>query len=144
MSGMDVTLEGPLTLDLSSVDKPPSEGWHTVEVEKASPGTTRAGDVKIFVVARDRCGAQCGHDEQTIIWNLMLEGAGLSFTKRCLGAMGYGVDSKMQFASVQALADSMLGRELQVQIKHNDKDSAFEYNVNAYRPVEAESQDIAW
>lgn len=139
---LQIGSDGVLTLDLSGVDKPAPEGWHTVEVEKASPGTSSNDNMRIFVVARDVC-MECDHAGNTIVWNSMLEGPGLTFTKRFLDAAGYGVDQKLQFNSVDELAESMIGRELRVKVVHND-DSPSGYNVNAYAPAEAEAEDITW
>jgi hypothetical protein len=112
-----VNLEGPIVLDLGEVrDEPVTIGWHVVTIERAEAGVTRQkGLPKIFVLSRVTDEGDVEYN-RTIIWNVMLSGDGMVFTKRCLVALG--LPTQLNYPSYQALADDLIGREVEVKVKH--------------------------
>jgi len=112
-----VNLEGPIVLDLGEIrDDPVSIGWHVVTIERAEAGTTRQkGLPKIFILSRVTDEGDVEHN-RTVIWNIMLAGDGMVFTKRCLSALG--LPAQLNYPTYQALADDLIGREVEVKLKH--------------------------
>ena len=132
-----VNLEGPIVLDLGEVrDQPVSVGWHTVTIERADAGVTQQkGLPKIFILSRVTDEGDVEYN-RTIIWNIMLEGDGLVFTKRCLGALGLG--TQLNYPSYQALADDLVGREVEVKGKHRTYKGEVQFQVNNWKPLTPE------
>jgi len=130
--GAEINLEGPITLDLGAIkDEPVSVGWHSVTIERAEAKETRQQSLpSIFVLARVNDEADPDYN-RTVIWNLMLSGDGLLFTKRCFGALG--MPEQIQAPSVQALADELVGRDVEVQVKHRTYEGAIQANANNWR-----------
>ena len=112
-----VNLEGPIVLDLGEVrDEPVAVGWHVVTIERAEAGVTRQKSLpKIFVLSRITDEGDVEHN-RTVIWNVMLSGDGMVFTKRCL--MALGLSEQLNYPTYQALADDLIGREVEVKVKH--------------------------
>ena len=112
-----VNLEGPIVLDLGEVrDEPVVVGWHVVTIERTEAGTSRQkGLPKIFILSRVTDEGDVEYN-RTIIWNIMLSGDGMVFTKRCLSALG--LPEQLNYPSYQALADDLMGREIEVKVKH--------------------------
>lgn len=133
----EVNLEGPISLDLAAVrDEPIVKGWHVVKIERADPGLSRKqGIPKIFIMARVIDEADEEHN-RTIIWNLMLAGDGLQFTKRCLGALG--MPEQLDYPSYQALADALIGLEVDVNVKHKTYEGKLQAQANNWRAVTAD------
>lgn len=133
----EVVLEGPVTLDLDQVrDEPPAKGWHTVRIERAEAGLSRQKKTpKIFVLSRVIDEADVEFN-RTIIWNVMLSGDGLVFTKRCLKALG--LPGRLEYGSYQELADDLIGREVEVQVKHRTYQGERQAQVNNWREVTPE------
>ncbi len=127
---------GPITLDLGAVsDDPPAVGWHTVEIERADFGvSSKKGLPKVFVLSRviDEADPDYG---RTIIWNLMLAGQGLVFTKRCFAALGFEGDT-LTFPSGEALAEALMGLQVDVRVKHRLYEGAKQAQVNNWRKYE--------
>ena len=132
-----VNLEGPIVLDLGEVrDDPVTPGWHTVRIERADAGVSRQkGLPKIFILSRVTDEGDEEYD-RTIIWNLMLDGDGLVFTKRCLSALG--LPEQLNYPSYQALADDLIDREVEVKGKHRVYKGETQYQVSNWKPVTAE------
>lgn len=132
-----VDLGGPIVLNLGEVrDEPVSAGWHVVTIERADAGITQQkGLPKIFILSRV---TDEGDEEynRTIIWNVMLAGDGMVFTKRCLAALG--LPEQLNYPSYQALADDLIGREVEVKGKHRVYKGETQYAVNNWKPVTAE------
>ena len=133
----EVVLEGPVTIDLGQVrDEPVAEGWHTVTIERADPGLSRQKQTpKIFLLSRITDEADV-ENNRTIIWNIMLDGDGMLFTKRCLQALG--LPEQLNYPSYQALADDLVGREVDVKIKHRMYKGEKQVQVNNWRQVTVE------
>jgi hypothetical protein len=112
-----INLEGPIVLDLGEVrDEPVVIGWHVVTIERAEAGVSHKQNLpKIFILSRVTDEADIEYN-RTIIWNIMLAGDGLVFTKRCLSALG--LPAQLNYPSYQALGDDLLGREVEVKVKH--------------------------
>ena len=112
-----VNLEGPIVLDLGEVrDEPVVIGWHVVTIERAEAGVSRKQNLpKIFILSRVTDEGDIEYN-RTIIWNIMLQGDGLVFTKRCLSALG--LPAQLNYPSYQALADDLIGRDVEVKVKH--------------------------
>jgi len=132
-----VDLSGPITLDLAEVrDEPVSVGWHAVTIERADAGETREKKLpKIFILSRV---TDEGDQEfnRTVIWNIMLDGDGMVFTKRCLKALG--MPDQLNYQSYQALADELIGREVEVQVKHRVYKGEKQCQVNNWKPITPE------
>jgi len=131
---IEIDLEGPIQIDLGGVkDEPVAQGWHTVLVERAEGRLSSQQKLPmIFVLSRiaDEADPDYNH---TIIWNNMLTGEGLVFTKRCFKALGLPV--KLDFPSVQALADELIGRSVEVRIKHKMHEGELQANASNWRAV---------
>jgi hypothetical protein len=131
---MDELNAGPITLDLGAIsDEPVAETWHTVEIERADYGLSRKQNLpKIFVMSRviDEADPDVG---RTIIWNLMLAGDGLLFTKRCFKALNY--PEVLEYPTADALAESLVGLVVEVRVKHRVYQGAKQANVNNWRAV---------
>ena len=113
----DIVLSGPITLDLGAVrDEPVAEGWHVVKIERAEAGVSRQKRIpKIFVLSRI---IDEGDEDvkRTLIWNVMLAGDGMIFTKRCFKALGFS--EVLDYPSVDDLCAAMIDHEVDVQVKH--------------------------
>jgi len=129
----EVVLEGPIVLDLGGVrDELIPEGWHAVSIERADPGISRQKQIpKIFVLSRIKDEGDPDFN-RTIIWNVMLDGDGMVFTKRCFKALG--LPDQLNYSSYQALAEDLIGREVEVKIKHRTYEGAKQVQVNNWRP----------
>lgn len=132
-----IILDGPVVLDLSQVrDELIPEGWHTVTVERADPGLSRQQQIpKIFILSRVTDEGDPDHN-RTIIWNVMLSGDGMQFMKRCFAALGLPL--QLNYPSYQALADDLIGREVEVKLKHKAYKGEKQVNVSNWRPCTAE------
>ena len=132
-----VDLSGPIVLDLGGVrDEPVTVGWHTVTIERADAGVTRQkGLPKIFILSRVTDEGDVEYN-RTIIWNIMLDGDGIVFTKRCLAALG--MPAQLNYPSYQALADDLIGREVEVKGKHRVYQGEKQFQVNNWKPVTPE------
>ena len=132
----EINLEGPISLDLAAVrDELVEVGWHVTKIERADPGLSRQKRIpKIFIMARVIDEADVEFN-RTIIWNLMLAGDGLQFTKRCLGALG--MPEQLDYPSYQALADALIGLEVDVHVAHkpNKKTWELQASANKWRAV---------
>ena len=133
-------LSGPIMLDLGAVkDEPVPEGWHTVKIESADPGLSRQKKVpKVFVLSRINDEADPDFN-RTIIWNCMLEGDGLIFTKRCFKALG--LPEVLNRPSYEALAEDLVGREVECRVKHRVYQGEKQASVTNWRAV---SYDLAF
>jgi len=133
-----VNLEGPIVLDLGEVrDQPITAGaWHCVTIERADAGlSTQKQLPKVFILSRVSDEGSPEYN-RTVIWNLMLAGDGMVFTKRCLAALG--LPEKLNYPSYQALADDLVGREVEVKGKHRTYQGEVQYQVNNWRKVTPE------
>lgn len=132
-----VNLEGPIVLDLGEVrDDPVTVGWHTVTIERADAGVSQQKQLpKIFILSRVTDEGDVEFN-RTIIWNVMLEGDGLVFTKRCFAALG--LPEQLNYPSYQALADDLVGREVEVKGKHRVYKGEKQFQVNNWKPVTSE------
>lgn len=130
---MQVDLSGPITLDLGKVSSDPVDtGWHTVEIERAEAKASSNGAPMLFVLSRITDETDPDYN-RTIIWNNMLDGEGLVFTKRCFEALG--MPEVLEYDSYQALADDLLGREVDVKVKHRTYQGEKQASVNNWREV---------
>lgn len=130
----EISLEGPIVLDLGQVrDEPVATGWHSVVIERADAGISREKKLpKIFFLSRVTDEASPEYN-RTVIWNCMLEGDGLVFTKRCFAALG--MPEHLNYPTYQALADDTLSREVDVQVKHRVYKGEKQASVNNWRPL---------
>ena len=133
-AGAGIDLSGPVTLNLDEVrDEPVAIGWHSVKIERAEPKLTRQKNLpSIFVMSRISDEADVDFN-RTIIWNLMLKGDGVVFTKRCFAAMG--ITGKLEFPSYQAMADALIGLEVEVKVKHRVYKGEVQANASNWRPI---------
>lgn len=129
--------DAPIALNLSNIkDQPCAVGWHAVEIERAEYGTSsKKGLPKIFVLSRITDEADPDFN-RTIIWNLMLSGEGLVFTKRCFVALGY--PEVLEYPTADALADSLIGLQVEVRVKHRVYQGNNQAQVNNWRPLTPE------
>jgi hypothetical protein len=129
-----VNLEGPIVLDLGEIrDQPVALGWHAVTIERAEAGTSRQkGLPKIFILSRITDEGDVEYN-RTIIWNVMLSGDGMVFTKRCLAALG--LPEQLSYPSYQALADDLIGREVEVKVKHRVYKGEKQVQVNNWKAI---------
>lgn len=136
-----VNLEGPIVLDLGQVkDEPVAKGWHCVTIERADAKTSsKKGIPMLFVLSRVTDEADTEYN-QTIIWNIMLSGEGMVFTKRCLAALG--MPEKLNYPTYQELANALIGRSVEVQVKHRTYEGEQSVQVNNWRPVTVASLDF--
>ena len=128
----NIDLTGPVTIDLGSIsDEPVSEGWHRVTIERADPKLSNKQQLpSIFVLSRVTDENDPDYN-RTVIWNNMLEGDGMIFTKRAFEALG--LPEQLDYPSYQALADDLIGREVDVKVKHNTYQGEKTANVNQWR-----------
>lgn len=133
----EVTLEGPIVLDLGEVkDEPVVTGWHAVRIERAEAGLSRQKNLpKIFFLSRVIDEGDPEHN-RTVIWNCMLEGDGLIFTKRCFAALG--MPEQLNYPTYQDLADDTVDREVEVQVKHRVYKGERQAQVSNWRPLTPE------
>lgn len=137
------TFEGPILLDLGQIrDEPVIKGWHLVEIERADAGSSsKKGLTKIFVLSRIIDEGDPDFN-RTIIWSLMLEGDGLVFTKRCLNALEYPAQllggEGAAYATVEDLADSLVGKTVEVRVKHKMYQGNKQAEVNNWRAYTSE------
>lgn len=136
-----INLEGPIVLDLGQIrDEPVEEGWHTVTIERADAKTSsQKGLPMIFVLSRITDEDDPEHT-RTIIWNIMLSGEGLVFTKRCFSALG--MPEQLNYASYQALANDLIGHEVEVKVKHRTYEGEQSVQVNNWRQVTLAGFDL--
>lgn len=131
---IEISLEGPIELDLGAVsDEPVAVGWHTVQIESAEARLSRKQSLPmIFVLSRitDEADPQTN---KTVIWNNMMSGEGLVFTKRCFKALG--MPEQLSAPSLQDLADELVGRQVQVQVKHKVYEGEVQESVANWRAV---------
>lgn len=133
----EVDLTGPIVLDLGEVrDEPVAVGWHSVAIERAEARSSRQKKLPmIFILARINDEADMEYN-RTVIWNIMLEGDGMVFTKRCFAALG--LPEQLNYPSYQALADDLIGLEVEVQVKHRVYQGAKQIQVNNWRALTPE------
>lgn len=131
---MSIDLSGPVSIDLGDVnDEPPEEGWHTVEIERAEAKLTRQKQLpSIFVMGRITDEADPEYN-RTIIWNSILSGNAMRFTKRFFDAVG--MPEQLDYPSYQALADDLIGRVCEVEVKHREYEGELQANVNKWREI---------
>lgn len=130
--------EGPIELDLDAVrDEPVAIGWHIVKIERAEAGLSKKQRLpKVFILSRILDEADRDFN-RTLIWNIMLKGDGLLFTKRCLRALGFpGV---LDYEDVAEFCSDLLEREVEVQVKHRFWEGEKQANINNWRPVPSSS-----
>jgi hypothetical protein len=132
MDGLNINLNEPITLDLSEIStEPVPTGWHTVTIERAEAKLTRQKKLpSIFVMSRITDEADPDYN-RTIIWNAMLDGDGLMFTKKFFTALG--MPEQLEYDSYQALADDLLGREVEAKVKHRQYEGETQASVNDWR-----------
>lgn len=136
---IELDLEGPITLDLGAVKDELAElGWHSVRIERADAGiSSKKGLPKIFVMAR-----MTDQDDpdfnRTLVWNCMLSGDGLVFTKRCFKAAD--MPEQLNYPTYQALADDLVGRELAAKVQHkaNRDTGEMQVSVGNWKPIVAD------
>ena len=133
-AGATIDLSGPVTLNLDEVrDEPVAAQWHSVKIERAEPKLTRQKNLpSIFVMSRIIDEADQDFN-RTIIWNLLLEGDGVVFTKRCFAALG--ITGVLEFPSYQAMADALVGMEVEVKLKHRTYKGEVQAQANNWRAV---------
>lgn len=131
---MSIDLSGPVSIDLGDVDdEPVDEGWHTVEIERAEAKLTRKKELpSIFVMGRITDEADPKYN-RTIIWNSILSGNAMRFTKRFFDAVG--MPEQLDYPSYQALADDLIGRVCEVEVKHREYEGELQANVNKWREI---------
>jgi hypothetical protein len=134
----NINLSSPITLDLTEVKTDPvDEGWHHVKIERAdAKKTSNKGLTSIFVMSRIQDEADPDFN-RTLIWNCNLEGGGLIFTKRFFEAAG--MPMQLEYESVQALADDLIGREVDAKVSHeapNEYHDEVKAQVNKWREHE--------
>lgn len=139
-AAVPIDLSGPIVLDLGEIrDEPVSPGWHIVTIERANAGLSRKKQIpKIFILSR----VTDEDDEETnrtVIWNLMLAGDGLVFTKRCLAALG--LPAQLNYPTYQALADDLIGREVAVKTSIRVHEGEKQVRVSNWKVV---GPDIAF
>lgn len=129
-----IDLSGPVTLNLDEVrDEPVAAIWHSVKIERADAGLSRQKQLpQIFILSRISDEADVDFN-RTIIWNLMLEGDGVVFTKRCFAALG--ITGKLNFPTYQAMADALVGLEVEVKLKHRTYKGEVQANASNWRAV---------
>ena len=96
--------------------------------------SSKKGLPKVFVLSRIIDEADPDFS-RTIIWNLMLAGEGLVFTKRCFKALGFEGDT-LEFPSGDALAETLIGLQVDVRVKHRIYEGAKQAQVNNWRHYE--------
>lgn len=135
-----IDLSGPVVIDLEEIrDEPVNEGWHVVEIERCEPKLSRQKHLpQLFVLSRVVDEADVEYNRM-ILWNLMLEGAGMVFTKRCFKALD--MPSVLDYPTYQDLANELIGRQVEVKVKHKTNKGEIQANVNNWRPA---TSDIAF
>lgn len=128
----DIDLSGPVTLDLDAIrDEPVSEGWHTVKIERAEAKLSRQKQLPcLFILSRITDEGDVEFN-RTVIWNLMLDGDGMVFTKRCFAELGLA--GQLDYPSYQALASDLVGREIEAKVKHRTYKGEVQAQVNNWR-----------
>ncbi len=131
-----VDLSGPVSLDMGSIsDELIPLGWHTVTIERVDAKLTREKKLpSLFVMARISEEGDPDH-KRTIIWNLMLAGSGLIFTKRCFKALG--LPDQLEFSSYEELAAELIGLECEVEVKHREYQGEQQVQVGRWRPAQS-------
>jgi len=130
----DVELSGPISLDLGAVrDEPVAEGWHSVEIERCEPKLSRQKNLpSLFVMGRVIDEGDIDYN-RTLVWNLMLAGDGMVFTKRCFKALN--MPETLNYPSHQALADDLIGRQVDCKVKHRTYQGNLQAAVNNWRAI---------
>lgn len=130
----EVVLSGPVSIDLGQVrDELVEKGWHTVRIERADAGISRKKQIpKIFILSRVTDEGDIEHN-RTLIWNVMLGGDGMVFTKRCFKALG--MPEQLNYDSYQAMADDLIGRDVDVKVNHRTYEGEMQVQINNWRPV---------
>ena len=133
----ELVLSGPVALDLGAIrDEPVSEGWHSVAIERCDPKATQVKELpSLFVMSRVTDESDIEFN-RTIIWNCMLAGEGMVFTKRCFAALG--MPTQLNYPTYQALADALIGRSVEVKVKHRTYQGTVQANVNNWRALTPE------
>lgn len=136
---IEFDLDGPIELDLGAIrDELVVKGWHPVKVERAEAGLSSQKQIpQVFILSR--CTDEDDPDfNRTIIWNCMLQGDGLLFTKRCFKAAG--MPETLSYPTAQALADELVGCEFEAQVQHkkNKNTGELQVRISNWRPITAE------
>lgn len=128
----EINLNGPVMLDLSTInDELVPEGWHTVTLEQVTAKlTSQKGLPSLFVMSRITDDDDPDVN-RTVIWNLMLSGDGMIFTKQCFSALNMPV--KLEYDSYSDLAADMIGREVDVRVKYRTYEGEKQVSVNKWR-----------
>jgi len=129
-----IDLSGPVTLNLDAVrDEPVAASWHSVKIERADAKLSRQKQLPcIFILSRVNDEGDPDFN-RTLIWNLMLEGEGVVFTKRCFEALG--MSGHLDFPSYQAMADALVGLEVDAKVKHSTYKGEVQAKVNNWRAL---------
>lgn len=137
-ANVDIDLSGPVTLNLDAIrDELVPEGWHTVKIERAEAKLSRQKKLpQVFVLSRITDEADPDFN-RTVIWNLMLEGEGLLFTKRCFEALG--LSGQLDYPSYQDMASDLVDREVEAKIKHRTHKGEQQIQVNNWREITPEA-----
>ena len=125
-------LSGPILLDLTAIsDEPVAIGWHRVTIEQAEPKLSNQQKIpSLFILARVS-DEEDPDFNSTVLWNVMMEGDGLIFTKRFFKALE--LPTKLEYDSLAALGADLIGREVEVKIKHRMYQGEKRANVGQWR-----------
>lgn len=142
LSDVNIDLSGPIVLDLGKIsDEPVSEGWHSITIERAEGRESGEGKPMVFVMSR--ITDEADHEfNRTVVWNNMLVGEGLRFTKRCFKALG--LPMQLNYPSIEELCADMLGRGCDVRVRHGrvrkgPRTGEIQANVGAWKATEFDS-----
>ena len=142
LSGVTIDLSGPIVLDLEQIsDEPVAEGWHTITIERAEGRESGEGKPMIFALSRVTDESDPEYN-RTVVWNNMLTGEGLRFTKRCF--KGLGLPMQLDYPSVDALCADMVGRGCDVRVRHGKvrkgpRTGEIQANVSAWKATQFDS-----
>lgn len=128
---INLTLDGPVSLNLDDIKEVVEEGWHLVEIESAEARESSNGNPQIGVRARIVDENDADYDRQ-FFWNLtFISGFSMQLVKRCLSALGF--PQQLEYSSLQELASDMEGRQVEAQVTHRTYEGNKQENVTKWR-----------
>lgn len=133
-------VEGPVRLNLTEIDDSPvDEGWYGVKVITADAKMSKDGTKpQINVMARIMDEASKEYNK-ALFWYLTFDedpdAFSIKMLKRCVAAIP-SIDPNLNYESYQDFGDDLVGKELNVNVKHGTYQGEPTVNINKFSAKE--------
>ena len=122
-----------IDVDLDSINTDPiAPGWHVVTIERVEPTRSQNGDPQLRVTSMVSDPEDPDYD-RPIFWKTTFGEKSVVFAKMFLEALGY---SGQISGSLRDLAESLVGRVVEVRVRHRQTVDGLRAEVAAWRSAE--------